>query len=242
MSNKIYLVLDTNVVIGKRRELVEKLSCYRGDIVICLPQIPVDEILGRSLYDLTCKRDDRTDTFLQRLNDISVEIRCHGFDVEVILVALLVGASRLGFGYVVDEDAESFLSKSIQYYVGKGGRYYAVLRNIVYCSSRSEQTHYIGNTGSYIEVFTWALRTCCDLQDPSCGSHCEALYGVLGDVLILSAAYYVYRFHHATTVIVSDDRFLCEVARMLTKDGYFDENSVTCVPSENVQRAVEALR
>lgn len=243
MSDRIYIIFDTNVVIGKRKELIKMLNRYKNDVVIALPQIPVDESLGRSLYDVACKRDDRTDKFLRHLEDIVAEFRNNGLDVENVPVAFFLGVSRLDFGYLVDEDYWGFLSKAIQYYMGKDGRYWTTLMNIVHCI-RAKQKLRPENITDYFEVFLWALHECCHLQASSvnCRNQCRALYGVLGDLLILSVAYYIYRTRRVAMVVVSDDKVLRNAVEMLGKTGYYDERLVKCTSYKSIEKAIETMR
>lgn len=236
VSNGVYVIPDTNILIGKRkwREFIEKLVRYRDGVVVGLPQIPVEESLekGRSLYVFACKHDDHINEFLQHLKSTESELRAHGLNIEEIPIPCLLNLSRLTMCYLVGEDDEKLLSQAIQSYLGK--KYKPAIAYIAYhCLEVNREID--------IETFWWVLDRCCiflNSNDEECWKHCRALYGMLGDVLLLSSAHYIYRTRNAGVIMVSDDKSLCSVAEELSSDGYFSEKLVKCTPLKDIERVL----
>jgi len=84
------------------------------------------------------------------------------------------------------------------------------------------------------------LLKCCKLLgsgDKDCEGRCGVLHGMLGDVLVLSAAYHAYQ-KGARVVVVSEEKAMCDVIRGLSKDGHFDEKSVKCTSIEGLKEVL----
>jgi len=236
VSGVTYIIPDTNVLIGKRRRFIESLKRYRDRIVVGLPQIPVEESLekGRSLYAFVCSRSDDTDRFLQYLGEIESEFRSGGFNVELVPIAGIFDVSRLDMCYFVGEDSAKFLSQAIRKYLDRKhrGALQHVARHCMRINQRDE-----------VEAFWEALTECCKLLgsgNKDCVRQCKALYGLLGDVLVLSAAHYAYK-NGAKVVVVSEEKAMCDVVRGLIEDGYFNEKSVKCASIEGLKEVLQMV-
>jgi len=233
MLNVTYIIPDANVLIGEWRRFIEYLKQYKDRIIIGLPQILVEESLekGRSLYAFVCNRSDDKDRFMQHLEKIESEFRNKGFNVELILIAGIFGVSRFGMCYYVGEESEKFLSQAIRKYLDR--KHKATLRYVLQYCLRIEQR-------DDVKAFREALFECCNLLgsgDKNCEGQCKALYGMLGDVLVLSAAYYAYQ-KGARVVVVSEEKAMCDVVRGLSRDGYYDEKSVKCTSIEGLREVL----
>jgi len=232
--SKVYLIPDTNILIGNWKELVEKLKPYKGKIVIGLLQIPVEENLG-SLYTLACRHDDNREKFLQNLGEIMLEFYCNEFDTEIVPIPCVLNVGRLCMCYDTGEDDKKLLSQAIQRCLAK--RYKSTLQQIAkYCLKVDIEDN--------VEAFQEALRRCCDLShsgNETCRSQCKTLYGILGDILLISGAYYVYRQQKASAIIVSNDKTVCEVVEGLSRDGYYDGRWIKCVSIEDIEKALSNI-
>lgn len=166
--------------------------------------------------------------FMQHLEKIRSKFRSEKFNVELVPIAGIIDVSRFDMCYWVDEDSDEFLSQAIRKYLDR--KHKATLRYVLQCCLRIEQR-------DYVEAFREALLKCCNLLgsgDKNCEGQCKALYGMLGDVLILSAAYYAYQ-KGARVVVVPEEKAMCDVVRGLSRDGYYDDKSVKCMSIEGLR-------
>ena len=213
-----------------------------------LPQIPIEESTKKdqngqrtrslSLYEILRKHFDEEGILYQQfLEEIKTEFPNDCCPAEEVPIAFTVDVSRVGddkysYSYIVDEKVEEFLSKAIQIYMKKEA--FSALKNLEHCGLIRDQI-------DDVENFQHALQFCLDLPDSankSCKGHCEELYGVLGDTLILSAAYYLYQEENKA-IVVSNDKTMSVTFNGLVKEGFFDMKLVKCVTMEKLEEILK---
>jgi len=232
ISKHIWIIPDTNILgnKGTREALINVLRQFKDkNIEIGLPQIPIEESPKKdqseqrtrslSLYEIINKHfDEEGILYLQHLEEIKSEFPNDCCPAEEVPIALTVDVSRVGdekhsYSYFVDEKTEEFLSKAIQKYIEKEA--FSALKNLEHCGLESNQK-------DDVEKFQYALQFCLNLPnsaDKGCKGHCKELYRVLGDILTLSPAYYLYYYQKEDNIlVVSNDETMCETFNELVND------------------------
>ncbi len=207
------VVPDTNVLFSELRRLLSVIEPYRRNVVVGLPQIPIEESV-HALYRLACG-DERTDEFLRKLDEIASTIRSHGLEVIALPIPCILDISRLDLCYSVDEEVDRVLSEVLEFFVGRGRRYHSTLRQVLKCISMN-----IDPRIRPADAFYQAIDACCERHDDleeQCREQCKTLFSALGDVLLLGSCYYALQFMGVPTILVSRDKTLQEVAAEVLK-------------------------
>jgi len=96
----------------------------------------------------------------------------------------------------------------------------SVLKNLEHCGLESVQKN-------DDKKFWDAMDLCCNLlnsENENCKGYCGEVYRVLGDILTLSAAYYLYYYQKEDKiVVVSNDRTMCATFNELVNELFKEE-------------------
>ena len=231
-SEPIWIIPDTNILIGELKSFIDILSRYRDrNIIIGIPQILVEE-KSQSLYTIVCGYQKATNEFQKHLNEILSEFEKKHLQVEIVPIIGVYGISRYGMSYYGGEKSKDFMTQTIQKYLDE--KYIETPKYLEHCGLKIDQR-------DYLELFYEGLSICCSLSDSaneSCRDQCETLHGVLADILILSAVDYPYQRGNKV-IVVSNDKTMCKTANELVKEEFFDEKYVKCVAMEGLEEILK---
>ena len=234
-SKPIWIIPDTNILIGELERFINVLSQYRDrNIIIGIPQIPVEEI-GQSLYAIACGYQKAMDEFRKHLKEILSNFDKGHLQVKIVPILGVYSISGHSISYYSGKKSKDFMNQKIRKYLDI--KYIETLKYLEHCGLKIDQR-------DCVDLFNEGLSICCNLPNSAnenCKSQCEKLYGVFADILILSAVDYLNQ-RGDEVIMVSNDKTMCKTVNKLIEEGFYNEKYVKCVTMEGLERSFKLLK
>jgi len=232
-SKPIWLIPDTNILIGELERFINVLSQHKDrNIIIGIPQIPVEEI-GQSLYIIACGYQKAMDEFRKHLEEILSKFDKEHLQVKIVPILGVYGISGYNMSYYGGKKSKDFMTQTIRKYLNNR-KYMETLKYLKHCGLKIDQR-------DCVELFREGLSICCNLPnstDENCRNRCKKMYGVLADTLILSAVDYLYQIGDKV-IMVSNDKIMCKTANELIQGRFYNEKSVKCTTMEKLEEILK---
>jgi len=231
-SKPIWIIPDTNILIGELERFINVLSQYKDrNIIIGIPRIPIEEI-GKNLYAIACGYQKATDEFQKHLKEILSAFEKEGLRVEIVSILGVYGISRYGTSYYGGGKYEDFMNQKIRKYLDI--KYIEMLKYLEHCGLKIDQR-------DYVDLFNEGLGICCNLSNSAnenCRNQCEKLYGVFANILILLAVDYLYQ-RGDEAIVMSNDKTMCKTINRLIEEGFYNEKYVKCTSMEGLEEILK---